>query len=241
MGRGIAVSNLSPRSDRRAPPELYPRQPVSSSTAYAWQFEGRPIARAQRETPPSQPHYREFVPGGGLCPGEGCDGVGAAVALGGGAGTNSGSSQHEWTREFNVSVALGSMFPWRTTQRKVVCTCPPGHPKRSYSSRWRNAVSRSSRHKRPTTRSPSHTHSGLAAGPFKDCPASAARSALAFFSCLAASAWLAADLASAEESPLCAGARSERRTKTSAAQDPTAAARKPGKDMFLLRYDNRNG
>src|SRR5262245_4550815 len=30
-----------------------------------------------------------------------------------------GLSQQVWTRELSVSVALGSMLPWRTTQRNV--------------------------------------------------------------------------------------------------------------------------
>ena len=50
---------------------------------------------------------------------------------------------------------------------------PAGQPKRSYRSRCRKAVSRSSRQSRLTTRRPSQTHSGLAAGPPKSFSASA--------------------------------------------------------------------
>src|SRR5664279_2315505 len=45
-------------------------------------------------------------------------------------------------------------------------------------SRWRIAVSRSSRHNRLTTRRPSQTHSGLPAGPTSSCAASAISSML---------------------------------------------------------------
>src|SRR5206468_12531931 len=63
------------------------------------------------------------------------------------------------TRALKVSGALASIAPCRTTQRNVAWIWPPGHPNRSYKSRWRNAVSRSSRHRRLTTRRPSHTRS----------------------------------------------------------------------------------
>ena len=83
-------------------------------------------------------------------------------------------------------VALGSMFPCRTTQRNAIWMWPAGHPNRSYRSRWRKAVSKSSRHSRLTTRRPSQRHSGLAAGPPKSFSASANSSA--FFAASFASA-----------------------------------------------------
>jgi len=56
-------------------------------------------------------------------------------------------------------------LPFKTKQRNAAWICPLGQPNRSYKSRWRKAVSRSSRQRRPTTRRPSQTHSGLPAGP----------------------------------------------------------------------------
>ena len=60
-----------------------------------------------------------------------------------------GLTQQVWTRPASVSGGFGSMLPCRTRQRNVAWICPAGHPKRSYRSRWRKAVSRSSRHIRP--------------------------------------------------------------------------------------------
>src|SRR5258708_7302261 len=82
------------------------------------------------------------------------------------------------------------MAPKRTRQRKVAWTWPPGQPNRSYRSRWRKAVSRSSRHISTTTRRPSQTHSGFPAGPLMACAASTNSSDLRWLS-LAASAGLA--------------------------------------------------
>src|SRR5215471_846421 len=97
-----------------------------------------------------------------------------AAAAGAGGGCNDGLIQHAWTRPLRLSAALGSIvLACRTRQRNVTWIWPLGQPNRSYRSRWRKAVSRSSRQSRLTTRRPSHTHSGLPAGPFRACCASA--------------------------------------------------------------------
>ena len=85
---------------------------------------------------------------------------------------SAGLTQQACMRAARPSGAFGSMLPWRTTQRKVAWICPLGQPNRSYRSRCLKAVSRSSRHKRFTTRRPSQTHSGLAAGPPRAAAAS---------------------------------------------------------------------
>src|ERR1700730_16758616 len=46
-------------------------------------------------------------------------------------GSAFGFTQQPCTRLLRVSAALGSMFPWRTRQRKVAWMCPAGQPNRS--------------------------------------------------------------------------------------------------------------
>src|SRR4029079_5176889 len=100
-----------------------------------------------------------------------------------------GLSQQECTRALRLWGIFGSILaPWRTRQRKVAWIWGPGQPNRSYRSRWRKAVSRSSRQSRLTTRRPSQTHSGLPAAPVRTWEASAISSIFFWLSLAALSA-----------------------------------------------------
>ena len=91
---------------------------------------------------------------------------GRRAAAAGGVTCKVGLIQQEFTRPLRLSAAFGSiLLECSSRQRKVAWIWPLGQPNRSYRSRWRKAVSRSSRHNRLTTRRPSQTHSGLPAGP----------------------------------------------------------------------------
>src|SRR5205807_6200779 len=140
-----------------------------------------------------------FAGGAGLALGAGegeAAGAGAALpAVAGGLaaaaawGWAPGLIQQTWMRLSRVSATLGSICPpKRVRQRKAAWTWPPGQPNRSYRSRCRNAVSRSSRHIRRTTRRPSQTHSGFPAGPLMAWDASTNSSALRWLSLLASAA-----------------------------------------------------
>src|ERR1700674_4038577 len=57
-----------------------------------------------------------------------------SAATGAGVGGMVGLIQHEWTRALKASVAFWSfcsIWPCRTTQRKLIWTCSPGQPNRS--------------------------------------------------------------------------------------------------------------
>ena len=108
---------------------------------------------------------------------------------------------------------------------------PAGHPNRSYRSRCRKAVSRSSRNSRLTTRRPSQRHSGLAAGPPKCFSASANSSA--FFAASFASA--AGGFSVAFGSTFCADVGPA--THSIATLKAAARRRRLGPYMVALNYE----
>ena len=80
--------------------------------------------------------------------------AGAADAAAGGAGL-AGLIQQARMRSSIVSTFGSMLLPCRMMQRNAAWMCALGHPNRSYRSRWRNAVSRSSLFSSPTARRPS--------------------------------------------------------------------------------------
>src|SRR5438045_1550664 len=113
-----------------------------------------------RRSPARQPAILSIVPkrlgfvyfGASAAGAAGAGGGAAAGVPAGGAeaaacGCALGLIQQAWTSPLKLDGTLGSINPPNLVrQRKAAWTWPPGQPNRSYRSRWRNAVSRSSSH-----------------------------------------------------------------------------------------------